>query len=186
MRRAYCLLDVFTETPLAGNPLAVVLDADGLDDARMQAIAGEFNLPETVFVFAPRDPVNTAALRIFTPGRELPFAGHPTIGAAALVAHLRAPQMLSAQDLRLVLEEQVGDVVCVARHRRGQALAASFTLPRLPQELARAVGRRDRRPPRPRAGRHRLWRSSTGRLQRGDRLRLCAACPRRRAGARRS
>ena len=62
MRRAYCLLDVFTETPLAGNPLAVVLDADGLDDRRMQAIAGEFNLPETVFVFSPRDPVNTAAL----------------------------------------------------------------------------------------------------------------------------
>ena len=100
MRRAYCLLDVFTETPLAGNPLAVVLDADGLDDARMQAIAREFNLPETVFVFAPRDPVNTAALRIFTPARELPFAGHPTVGAAALVAHLRAPQMLAAQDLR--------------------------------------------------------------------------------------
>jgi len=134
MRRAYCLLDVFTDTPLAGNPLAVVLDADGFDDARMQAIAREFNLPETVFVFPPRDPVNTAALRIFTPGRELPFAGHPTVGAAALVAHLRAPQMLAAQDLRLVLEEQVGDVVCVARHRRGQALAASFTLPRLPQE----------------------------------------------------
>ena len=68
----------------------------------------------------------------------MPFAGHPTVGAAALVAHLRAPQMLSAQDLRLVLEERVGDVVCVARHRRGQALAASFTLPRLPQELGPA------------------------------------------------
>jgi trans-2,3-dihydro-3-hydroxyanthranilate isomerase len=134
MRRAYRLLDVFTETPLAGNPLAVVLDADGLDDARMQAIAGEFNLSETVFVFAPRNPVNTAALRIFTPSRELPFAGHPTVGAAALIAHLRAPQMLAAQDLRLVLEERVGDVVCVARHRRGHALAASFALPRLPQE----------------------------------------------------
>ena len=182
MRRAYCLLDVFTETPLAGNPLAVVLDADGLDDARMQAIAREFNLPETVFVFAPRDPVNTAALRIFTPGRELPFAGHPTVGAAALVAHLRAPQMLSAQDLRLVLEERVGDVVCVARHRRGQALAASFTLPRLPQELgAGAGGRRDRRAPRPRADRHRLRRPSAGRLWRGGRLRLRAARERRSA-----
>jgi len=136
MRRAYRLLDVFTETPLAGNPLAVFLDAVGLDDGGMQAIAGEFNLSETVFVFAPRDPVNTAAIRIFTPGRELPFAGHPTVGAAALIADLRAPQMLAAQDLRLVLEERVGDVVCVARHRRGQALAASFTLPRLPQEVA--------------------------------------------------
>ena len=134
MRRSYRILDVFTETPLAGNPLAVVLDVDDLDDARMQAIAKEFNLSETVFVFAPRNPVNTAALRIFTPGREIPFAGHPTVGAAALIAHLRAPQMLAAQDLRLVLEERVGEVVCTARNRRGQALAASFTLPHLPQE----------------------------------------------------
>ncbi len=133
MRRAYHILDAFTETPLAGNPLAVVLDAEGLDDARMQAIAREFNLPETVFVREPRDPVNSAALRIFTPARELPFAGHPTVGTAALLAHLRAPQLLAAQDLRLVLEEKVGDVVCVARHRRGKALAAYFTLPRLPE-----------------------------------------------------
>lgn len=134
MRRAYRIVDVFTETPFAGNPLAVVLEAEGLDDARMQTIAREFNLAETVFVLPPRDPVNTAALRIFTPARELPFAGHPTVGAAALLAHLRAPQMLAAQDLRLVLEERVGEVVCVARHRRGQALAAYFTLPRLPQD----------------------------------------------------
>jgi len=128
MRRPYHLLDVFTETALTGNPLAVVLEAEGLDDARMQAIAREFNLPETVFVRDPRNPINSAALRIFTPARELPFAGHPTVGAAALLAHL-----LAAQDLRLVLEETIGDVVCVARHRRGKALAAYFTLPRLPQ-----------------------------------------------------
>jgi trans-2,3-dihydro-3-hydroxyanthranilate isomerase len=149
MRRAYHMLDVFTDTPLAGNPLAVVLDAEGLDDARMQQIAREFNLAETVFVRAPRDPVNTAALRIFTPASELPFAGHPTVGAATLLAHLRAPQLLAAQDLQLVLEEKVGDVVCVARHRRGQALAAYFHLPRLPQsagaapaaaELAKGLG----------------------------------------------
>ncbi|MGO4870581.1 MAG: PhzF family phenazine biosynthesis protein [Roseiarcus sp.] len=133
MRRQFHTLDVFTDAPFAGNPLAVVLDAEGLDDARMQSIAREFNLAETVFVVAPRDPVNTAALRIFTPARELPFAGHPTVGAAALLAHLRAPQLLAAQDLRVVLEEKVGEVVCVARHRRGQALASYFTLPRLPQ-----------------------------------------------------
>ncbi len=133
MRRQFHTLDVFTDAPLAGNPLAVVLDADGLDEKRMQQIAREFNLSETVFVRTPRDPVNTAALRIFTPARELPFAGHPTVGAAALLAHLRAPQLLAAQDLRVVLEEGIGDVVCVARHRRGQALAATFTLPRLPQ-----------------------------------------------------
>ncbi len=133
MRRQFHTLDVFTDAPLAGNPLAVVLDADGLDEKRMQQISREFNLSETVFVRTPRDPVNTAALRIFTPARELPFAGHPTVGAAALLAHLRAPQLLAAQDLRVVLEEGIGDVVCVARHRRGQALAATFTLPRLPQ-----------------------------------------------------
>jgi len=138
MRRNYHTLDVFTDAPLAGNPLAVVLDAEGLDDARMQQIAREFNLSETVFVRAPRDPVNTAALRIFTPAREVPFAGHPTVGAAALLAHLRAPQLLAAQDLRLVLEEKVGDVVCVARHRPGQALAAYFDLPRLPRSAGAA------------------------------------------------
>ena len=133
MRRKFYTLDVFTETALEGNPLAVVLDCDGLDAPRMQAIAREFNLPETVFVRDPRNPINSAALRIFTPARELPFAGHPTVGAATLLAHLRAPQLLAAQDLRLVLEETIGDVVCVARHRRGKALAAYFTLPRLPQ-----------------------------------------------------
>jgi len=101
MRIAYHLLDVFTDQPLAGNPLAVVLDAEGLDAERMQAIAREFSLSETVFVTAPRDPVNTARLRIFTPALELPFAGHPTIGAACLIARTRAPDMIGRQPLRL-------------------------------------------------------------------------------------
>jgi trans-2,3-dihydro-3-hydroxyanthranilate isomerase len=139
LSRRFFTLDVFTGAALSGNPLAVVLDSGGLDDARMQAIAGEFNLSETVFVFEPRDAVNTARLRIFTPARELPFAGHPTIGAAALLAHLRAPDLLAAQDLRIVLEEPIGDVVCLARHRRGQALAASFDLPKLPERLDAAA-----------------------------------------------
>ena len=133
--RPFQTLDVFTETALAGNPLAVVLDADGLDDARMQAIAAEFNLSETVFVFEPRNAINTARVRIFTPKRELPFAGHPTVGTAALIAHRRARDLLAAQDLRIVLEEAVGDVVCSARHRQGQALAAYFELPKLPERL---------------------------------------------------
>jgi trans-2,3-dihydro-3-hydroxyanthranilate isomerase len=135
MTRRFQTLDVFTETGLAGNPLAVVIDAEGLDDARMQAIAAEFNLSETVFVFEPRDAVNSARVRIFTPKRELPFAGHPTVGAAALIAHRRASDLLAAQDLRIVLEEPIGDVVCVARRRKGQALAAYFELPKLPQRL---------------------------------------------------
>src|SRR5688572_33224057 len=90
MSRRYAILDVFTDRPLAGNPLAVVLDSDGLDDARMQAIAGEFNLSETVFVLPAARPVHSAAIRIFTPARELPFAGHPTVGTAVLLGLERA------------------------------------------------------------------------------------------------
>ncbi|HWG05648.1 MAG TPA: PhzF family phenazine biosynthesis isomerase, partial [Beijerinckiaceae bacterium] len=126
MRRKFHTLDVFTEHALAGNPLAVVLDCDGLDDNRMQAIAREFNLSETVFVLEPADPVNTAKIRIFTPSRELPFAGHPTIGAAILIAELRAPELLAASDVTLVLEEGIGLVTCSVRHRPNQGPRASF------------------------------------------------------------
>jgi trans-2,3-dihydro-3-hydroxyanthranilate isomerase len=133
MRRRFHTLDVFTETPLAGNPLAVVLDCEGLDERRMQAIAREFNLSETVFVLEPRNPINTARLRIFTPARELPFAGHPTVGAAVLLADLRARELLARQDLRVVVEEDVGEIVCVARRRPNRAPAAYFALPRLPE-----------------------------------------------------
>ena len=132
MPRKFYTLDVFSDDALAGNPLAVVLDSTGLDTKAMQAIAREFNISETVFVTEPRNAINTAALRIFTPTRELPFAGHPTVGTAVLLAHLRAPDLLAAQDLRVVLEEQIGEVVCIARHRRDAAMAAYFTLPKLP------------------------------------------------------
>ena len=132
MKRAFYTLDVFTDTPLSGNPLAVVIDCDGLDSARMQKIAGEFNLSETVFVLEPRDPVNTARIRIFTPTRELPFAGHPTIGTAVLLAQLRAPGMMLARDLGVMIEEQVGVLSCTVRQIRGQAPKASFIVPQLP------------------------------------------------------
>jgi len=85
MPRPYSILDVFTDTPFAGNPLAVVHEADDLDATRMQAIAREFNLSETVFLLPAESPRHKARLRIFTPGRELPFAGHPTVGTAVLL-----------------------------------------------------------------------------------------------------
>ena len=88
MTRKYFTLDVFTETALAGNPLAVVLDSEGLDDGSMQAIASEFNLSETVFVSPSAGSEPGASIRIFTPVHELPFAGHPTIGTAILLNHL--------------------------------------------------------------------------------------------------
>ena len=137
MRRRFHTLDVFTDEPLSGNPLAVILDAEGLDTPRMQAIAREFNLSETVFVLEPRDPVNSARIRIFTPGRELPFAGHPTIGTAVLLAETRGPEIVARQDLVLVLEEEVGLVHCVARRVRGRP-RATFTLPRLPSDAGPA------------------------------------------------
>ena len=131
MKRRFYTLDVFTDRALAGNPLAVVLDSAGLDAAHMQAIAREFNLSETTFIAEPRDPVNTAAMRIFTPARELPFAGHPTIGSAVMIAVARAPEMLGRGDLQIVLEEEVGPVRCNVR-RKGNAYFASFGLPALP------------------------------------------------------
>jgi trans-2,3-dihydro-3-hydroxyanthranilate isomerase len=79
------IVDVFTERPLAGNQLAVVLDADGLDEASMQAIAREFNFSETTFVTASADPGCDWRVRIFTPAYELPMAGHPTVGTAAVL-----------------------------------------------------------------------------------------------------
>ncbi|MBY6241325.1 PhzF family phenazine biosynthesis protein [Methylosinus sp. Sm6] len=139
MKLRFHTLDVFTDRRLAGNPLAVVLGADALDGATMQKIAREFNLSETVFVLEPRDPVNTARLRIFTPAVELPFAGHPTIGAAALIAWRRAPDMLARQGLVIALEEPVGVLRCeVARSADGVSLARLFA-PRLPQRGAAAA-----------------------------------------------
>jgi trans-2,3-dihydro-3-hydroxyanthranilate isomerase len=142
MRRKFFTLDVFTDRALAGNPLAVVLEADGIDPEQMQAISREFNLSETVFVLSPRDPTHTARVRIFTPTRELPFAGHPTVGSAVLLGEIRAPEMLGREDIRVVLEEEIGAVVCIVRHRQNEAARASFELPRLPA-YAGSLGQRD-------------------------------------------
>jgi trans-2,3-dihydro-3-hydroxyanthranilate isomerase len=138
MRKQFYTLDVFTQERFAGNPLAVVGDADDLDDARMQAIAREFNLSETVFLQSPRDPVNTARARIFTPKRELPFAGHPTIGTAVLIGLLQAADMIRARDIDIVLEEAVGPVRCTVR-ARGDVVRAEFELPRLPERAGEAA-----------------------------------------------
>jgi trans-2,3-dihydro-3-hydroxyanthranilate isomerase len=135
LKRPYYLLDVFTQTPLAGNPLAVVLESSGLDAERMQKIAREFNLSETVFILDPHDPVNSARLRIFTPAKELPFAGHPTVGTAALLAELRAPDHLTSRDVGVVLEETIGIVSCTVRRPRGSATVAHFDLPKLPASI---------------------------------------------------
>jgi trans-2,3-dihydro-3-hydroxyanthranilate isomerase len=126
--RRFATLDVFTDRQLAGNPLAVVLDAEGLDADAMQAIAREFNLSETVFVLPPDEPRHRARLRIFTPGRELPFAGHPTVGTAVLLALEDGRRGDAAA---FGLEETVGVVPCVVEPGEGRG-RARFRLPRLP------------------------------------------------------
>ena len=143
MPRRYAVLDVFSDRPLAGNPLAVVLDSDGLDEARMQAIAAEFNLSETVFVRPAANPVHTAALRIFTPSRELPFAGHPTVGTAVLLGLERAAGGMGNAEMVSVLEEAIGPVRCGVTVRSETAGHAVFDLPRLPVEVATPAPGRD-------------------------------------------
>ena len=129
--RDYRIYDVFTDRALSGNPLAVVVHAEGLDDAAMQAIAREFNLSETVFLLPPENPGHRARVRIFTADYEMPFAGHPTVGAAIALAHL-SPD--NGTDAIFMLEENIGPVRCAVSRRDGVAFA-EFDLPRLPEPL---------------------------------------------------
>ena len=125
MKLDYVLLDVFTTERLSGNPLAVVTKADGLLDDQMQRIAAEFNLSETVFITKPKTERHTAALRIFTPQVELPFAGHPTVGAAVVLG-------LETKTTAIRLEEQVGVITCVIERIDRSTGNARFALPHLP------------------------------------------------------
>jgi trans-2,3-dihydro-3-hydroxyanthranilate isomerase len=149
MRLKFHTLDVFTSTRFGGNPLAVVLDADALQPAAMQAIAREFNLSETVFVLKPANPAHSARVRIFTPAAELPFAGHPTVGTAILLASLRAQGLGSGHTALIALEEEIGIVRVGVRMRQDEATFAEFDAPRLPsdqgavpavEDIAAAVG----------------------------------------------
>jgi len=100
-------VDVFAEKPLAGNQLAVVLDAEDIPGDVMQRIAKEMNISETTFVLPPADPAHAARVRIFTPASELPFAGHPTVGTAWV---LSTQGLVPGGSLEFVLEEGVGPV----------------------------------------------------------------------------
>jgi trans-2,3-dihydro-3-hydroxyanthranilate isomerase len=122
-------LDVFTDTPFSGNPLAVVLDAGALTTAQMQTIAREFNLSETIFVMPPQDPAHTARVRIFFPTAEIPFAGHPTIGCAILLAETAHPTGDFATTI--TLEEEAG-LVPVTVSRKGTQITAELMAPVVP------------------------------------------------------
>lgn len=143
MKLEFHTLDVFTDKRFGGNPLAVVLGADMLPSALMQTIASEFNLSETVFVMKPKDASHTARVRIFTPGGELPFAGHPTVGTAVLLAQLRMSTVNGELDAIILLEEEIGPVRVGVRLRDGNASHGEFAIPKLPSVLEEPPSKED-------------------------------------------
>jgi trans-2,3-dihydro-3-hydroxyanthranilate isomerase len=133
MSLKFCTLDVFTDHRFGGNPLAVFLDVPELPAEFMQSIAREFNLSETVFIVKPRDRHAVRRLRIFTPTRELPFAGHPTIGAAfALLEEGLAG--VSGTSGSFLLEEEVGLVPINVRRQTDALWFVQLTAAKLPEE----------------------------------------------------
>lgn len=108
MKLHFVTVDVFTGTQFAGNPLGVVLNAEGLSGGQMQAIATEFNLSETTFVLPPKNPTNTAEVQIFTPRYEIPFAGHPNVGTAFALARAGTSYGRDVSHDKIVFEEKAG------------------------------------------------------------------------------
>ncbi len=139
MTRKFYTFDVFTDTRFAGNPLAIVSDGNGLDTGQMQTIASEFNLSETVFILPPENEAHSARVRIFTPGRELPFAGHPTVGTAIFLAQQKIIGSDREEDSIIVLEEGVGPVRVGVSLKPGKASFAEFDVPVLPEDVGEAA-----------------------------------------------
>lgn len=132
MAYAFHTADVFTNQAHGGNPLAVIPDARGLSDAQMLAITREFNYSESVFVFPPESRANTRRLRIFTPGGELPFAGHPTVGCAFVLAAI-GEIPVTGPTTRIMFEEGVGPVPVVILAKNGKPVFSQLTAARLPE-----------------------------------------------------
>jgi trans-2,3-dihydro-3-hydroxyanthranilate isomerase len=128
MRLEFVTVDVFTDRQFGGNPLAVVLNAGGLSTAQMQSIAGEFNLSETTFVLPPNDPAHTAEVRIFMPKAELPFAGHPNVGTAFVLAGSAYGHALRDP---LLFEEKAGLVALELLRDGASVVGARLTAPQL-------------------------------------------------------
>jgi trans-2,3-dihydro-3-hydroxyanthranilate isomerase len=129
VKAPFYTLDVFTDQAFTGNPLAVVTEAQGIPEDQLLAIAKEFNLSETAFVYPASDPANAARVRIFTPARELPFAGHPTVGTAVLLSTIR-----EMQDGEVRLEQAVG-LVPVQVRRTGATPFAQLAVAKLPERI---------------------------------------------------
>ncbi len=123
----YFTVDVFTSEQFKGNPLAVFPDARGIPETRLQEIAKEFNYSEITFVYPPSDPNNTARVRIFTPTNEIPFAGHPNIGTAFILAQQEKIFDMPVPE-KLVFEEQAGLVNIEIIKEDGVVSGAKFSI----------------------------------------------------------
>ncbi|MEI2299542.1 PhzF family phenazine biosynthesis protein [Ensifer sp. MJa1] len=126
---AYVTVDVFTDERFSGNQLAVIPDARALSDRQMQAIATEFGYSEVTFVLPPRDPENTAEVRIFTPTAEIPFAGHPNVGTAFVLGRLKEIFGRVPGDV-LRFEEKAGLVEATLLRDKGDVTGARIVVPR--------------------------------------------------------
>jgi trans-2,3-dihydro-3-hydroxyanthranilate isomerase len=124
--------DVFTDHLHGGNPLAVIPEASGLSDSQMLAITREFNYSESIFVFPPESRDHTRRVRIYTPAGELPFAGHPTVGCAFVLASTGALS-LNGEETRIVLEEGVGPVSVSIKCKDGKPYFTQLTAAKLPE-----------------------------------------------------
>ncbi len=131
-------VDVFTDRQFGGNPLAVVVDARRLSSEHMQAIAAEFNLAETTFVLPPQDPAHTAQVRIFTPRAEMPFAGHPNVGTAFVLAQWAERQGRPLAADKLIFEEVAG-LVPVELLKDGAVVVGARLASPTPLELGDSV-----------------------------------------------
>jgi len=131
MSYEYHTADVFTDRAFGGNQLAVLPDARGLSDADMQAITREFNYSESTFVLPPEHG-GTRRVRIFVPGKEIPFAGHPTVGTAFVLAAIGAIP-LTGDETKIILEEGVGDVPVTIFAKNGKPVSAQLTTAIVPE-----------------------------------------------------
>ena len=132
MQYRFYTADVFTDRAFGGNPLAVFPDASGLNTTQMQTITREFNYSESTFVFPPTTSTGTRRVRIFTPAAELPFAGHPTVGTAFVLAAI-GEVPLTGDLTQIVLEEGVGPVRVAIRSVDGRPVFSQLSAARSPQ-----------------------------------------------------
>jgi trans-2,3-dihydro-3-hydroxyanthranilate isomerase len=132
MKIQFITADVFTNRPFTGNQVAVIPDASAIPEELLLPIAREFNYSETTFVYPPDDPAHTRRVRIFTPAAEIPFAGHPTIGTAVVLAAIGEIPLTGAET-RIVFEENVGPVPVVIRANDGVAVGAQLSVAKLPE-----------------------------------------------------